>query len=84
LLRILSARCMGLTQCLRHTGARRTNYSGVYPTPGTLMSSIENKQLMQQVFAELAKGNGKPFVDSMADDFQIGHPGNVGPNKGKY
>ena len=33
------------------------------------MSAIENKQLMQQVFAELAKGNGKPFVDAMADDF---------------
>jgi len=34
------------------------------------MSAIENKQLMQKVFAELAKGNGKPFVDSMADDFR--------------
>jgi hypothetical protein len=34
------------------------------------MSAIENKQLMQQVFAELAKGNGKPFVDAMADDFR--------------
>jgi hypothetical protein len=45
------------------------------------MSCIENKQLMQQVFAELAKGNGKPFVDSMADDFQIGHPGMSGQTK---
>jgi uncharacterized protein len=26
------------------------------------------KQMMQDIFAELAKGNGKPFVDSMADD----------------
>jgi uncharacterized protein len=34
------------------------------------MSAIENKQLMQQIFAELAKGNGKPFVDLMADDFR--------------
>ena len=34
------------------------------------MSAAENKLLMQQVFAELAKGNGKPFVDSMADDFR--------------
>ncbi len=33
------------------------------------MSAAANKQLMQQVFAELAKGNGKPFVDAMADDF---------------
>ena len=34
------------------------------------MSATANKQLMQQVFAELAKGNGKPFVDAMADDFR--------------
>ena len=34
------------------------------------MSAAANKQLMQQVFAELAKGNGKPFVDAMADDFR--------------
>ncbi len=34
------------------------------------MSVAANKQLMQQVFAELAKGNGKPFVDAMADDFR--------------
>ncbi|WP_372524253.1 nuclear transport factor 2 family protein [Piscinibacter sp.] len=31
--------------------------------------SADNKQLMRDIFAELAKGNGKPFVDSMADDF---------------
>jgi uncharacterized protein len=29
----------------------------------------ENKQLMQYVFSELSKGNGRPFVDHMADDF---------------
>ena len=28
-----------------------------------------NKQLMQHIFAELAKGNGQPFADAMADDF---------------
>lgn len=33
------------------------------------MSATENKQIMQDVFSELAKGNGKPFVDSMAEDF---------------
>lgn len=33
------------------------------------MSAAENKQLLQQVFAELAEGNSKPFVDSWADDF---------------
>jgi ketosteroid isomerase-like protein len=34
------------------------------------MSAAENKQLMQRIFFELAKGNGKPFVESMADDFR--------------
>jgi len=28
-----------------------------------------NKQLMQAIFSELAQGNGKPFVDAMAEDF---------------
>ncbi len=34
-----------------------------------MMSAHENKQLLQEVFAELAQGNGKPFVAAMADDF---------------
>jgi uncharacterized protein len=33
------------------------------------MSAAENKQLMQNIFSELAKGNGNPFVEAMADDF---------------
>ena len=33
------------------------------------MTASENKQLMQEIFSELAKGNGKPFVDCMAEDF---------------
>src|SRR5215510_11381178 len=33
------------------------------------MSAAENKQLIQNIFSELAKGNGKPFVEAMADDF---------------
>lgn len=28
-----------------------------------------NKALMQSIFSELEKGNGRPFVDAMADDF---------------
>ena len=32
------------------------------------MTPADNKQLMQQVFAELERGNGRPFVDSFADD----------------
>lgn len=34
------------------------------------MSAAENKQLMQQIFAELAQGNGKAFRDSLAEDFR--------------
>lgn len=33
------------------------------------MSTAENKQLLQQIFAEMAKGNSRPLVESMADDF---------------
>ena len=32
------------------------------------MSAAENKQLMQNIFTELSKGNGAPFVESLADD----------------
>jgi len=33
------------------------------------MTTLENKQLMQNLFAELGKGNSRPFVESMADEF---------------
>ena len=33
------------------------------------MSATENKQLLQNICSELSKGNGKPFVESLADDF---------------
>jgi uncharacterized protein len=33
------------------------------------VSASYNKQAIEEIFAELAKGNGKPFVDAMADDF---------------
>jgi ketosteroid isomerase-like protein len=32
------------------------------------MDARDNKQLMEDVFAELAAGNGRPFVDLLADD----------------
>ena len=32
------------------------------------VSAAENKQLMQNIFSELSKGNGVPFVESLADD----------------
>ena len=31
---------------------------------------MNNSQLMQHIFAEMAKGNLAPFVDAMADDMQ--------------
>lgn len=34
------------------------------------MTAAENKQFMQRIFDELAKGNGRPFVESLADDFR--------------
>jgi ketosteroid isomerase-like protein len=34
------------------------------------MTAIENKQLIQSIFAELAQGNSRPLVDAMADDFR--------------
>ncbi len=32
------------------------------------MGAAENKQLIQNVFTELATGNGQPFMDALADD----------------
>jgi uncharacterized protein len=32
--------------------------------------TASNKRLLQEVFAELAKGNAGPLVESMADDFR--------------
>ncbi|WP_214409505.1 nuclear transport factor 2 family protein [Sphaerisporangium fuscum] len=32
------------------------------------MSEVDNKAFLQGVFAETAKGNGRPFVDALADD----------------
>lgn len=39
------------------------------------MNAAENKQILQNIFSELSKGNGKPFVDSLADDFCWTIPG---------
>jgi ketosteroid isomerase-like protein len=36
----------------------------------SIMGAAENKQLMQDIFAELSKGNSKPLVESMDDDFR--------------
>ena len=34
------------------------------------MSELENKKLMQDIFAELAKGNDGPFIEAMADEMK--------------
>jgi uncharacterized protein len=41
------------------------------------MGAAENKQLMQEIFAELSKGNSRPFVESMHDDFRWTVTGNT-------
>ena len=40
-----------------------------------MSTADNNKQLMQAVFAELERGNGRPFIDAMADDFCWDIPG---------
>jgi uncharacterized protein (TIGR02246 family) len=40
-----------------------------------MTSTQANKRLMQDIFAALAKGDGRPFVDAMADDFSWIIPG---------
>jgi uncharacterized protein len=32
------------------------------------MTAAENKRLMERIFDELSRGNGKPFVDALAED----------------
>lgn len=39
------------------------------------MNAAQNKQILREAFDELAKGNGKPFVALMADDFCWTIPG---------
>jgi ketosteroid isomerase-like protein len=34
------------------------------------VSAAENKRLMQEIFAGLAKGDGRPFRDSLAENFR--------------
>lgn len=34
------------------------------------MSAVENKQLLQNIFAELSQGNSRLLVESMAEDFR--------------
>jgi uncharacterized protein len=41
------------------------------------MSAAENKDLFRKIFAGLAVGNGKPFLDSLADDFCWTIPGST-------
>jgi ketosteroid isomerase-like protein len=42
----------------------------MHPTSGQpITETAANKQFMQHIFAELAKGNSKPFADAMVEDF---------------
>ena len=46
-------------------------------TASTTNTTDANRQRIQHVMAELDKGNGKPFVDTMADDFSWTIPGDT-------
>jgi ketosteroid isomerase-like protein len=48
------------------------------------MTATANKQLMQHLFAEMAQGNSKPFVDHMAEDFRWTLPGGSTAWSGTY
>jgi uncharacterized protein len=41
---------------------------GVRRLGSSAVDAAENKRLMEAVFAELANGNGQPFMDALADD----------------
>lgn len=34
------------------------------------MNAVKNKQLMQDIFSELSKGNDEPFLNAMAEDMK--------------
>ena len=41
------------------------------------MSEVANKQQMQEIFGELSKGNGVPFLEAMANlekEIDMGRP----------
>ena len=40
-----------------------------------MMSTTDNKQRMQEIFAALAQGDSRPFLEAMADDFRWVLPG---------
>jgi ketosteroid isomerase-like protein len=46
-------------------------------TSNTTDTTNANRQRLQHIMAELDKGNGKPFVDAMADDFCWTIPGDT-------
>jgi ketosteroid isomerase-like protein len=39
------------------------------PSGHSITETASNKMFMQHIFAELAKGNRRPFAEAMADDF---------------
>jgi hypothetical protein len=35
-----------------------------------IMSTTENRQIIQDIFSELSKGNDRPLIDAMSEDMQ--------------
>lgn len=50
-------------------------YSG-RDTRGDLMGTAENRQLLQDIFSATARGDSRPLIDAMADDFRWTIAGN--------
>jgi ketosteroid isomerase-like protein len=44
---------------------------GKFNRGGKIMGATENKELIRNMFAELSKGNGQAFLDTMADNVRF-------------
>lgn len=44
---------------------------GEFNREGEIMGATENKELIRNMFAELSKGNGQAFLDTMADNVRF-------------
>src|ERR1043165_1016790 len=65
------------------SAARRNCMSFLYcgiRVPEDSMGTAENKQLLQDIFAATARGDSRPLVEAMADDFRwtIAGSGQIG------
>lgn len=50
---------------------------GIDQAGGIFMGTAENKQLLQDIFSAMARGDSRPLVQNMAEDFRWIIPGNT-------